>query len=250
MRRTWAALAAAAFIFGGIAATSATVAEAAQHGGPGQGKQWVKPGGGGKAMRAGARGGQRAYRGQRAGAHRVGVRNRAAAGNRAVVRRNANVRRNAAVRNAPVRRASNVHRGRQYVHARWNRPGPGRRWYRGGYWGGNYWGPGYYDYGWGGWGAGGWAAAAIVGTAAGVAIGAAATSPYYVEPNVVYYEGSSGRIETRYETAPVVDGDVPPAGGYAPFTQGWVNYCSSKYRSFDPSVGTYVGYDGYRHYCQ
>jgi hypothetical protein len=30
----------------------------------------------------------------------------------------------------------------------------------------------------------------------------------------------------------------------------WIRACSAKYRSFDPRTGTYLGYDGYRHYCQ
>jgi hypothetical protein len=32
--------------------------------------------------------------------------------------------------------------------------------------------------------------------------------------------------------------------------QAWIDYCFSKYRSFDPASGTYLGYDGLRHYCQ
>lgn len=46
----------------------------------------------------------------------------------------------------------------------------------------------------------------------------------------------------------------PPAyyGAPAPVYGGgdWLAYCSSKYRSFDPASGTYLGYDGYRHPCQ
>jgi hypothetical protein len=30
----------------------------------------------------------------------------------------------------------------------------------------------------------------------------------------------------------------------------WVNYCASKYRSFDPRSGTYLASDGYRYPCQ
>ncbi len=29
-----------------------------------------------------------------------------------------------------------------------------------------------------------------------------------------------------------------------------MRYCSNKYNSFDPQSGTYLGYDGQRHYCQ
>lgn len=44
----------------------------------------------------------------------------------------------------------------------------------------------------------------------------------------------------------------PPAyygPAYAP-DDDWLAYCSSKYRSFDPRTGTYLGYDGLRHPCQ
>jgi len=37
----------------------------------------------------------------------------------------------------------------------------------------------------------------------------------------------------------------PPPGG-----NDWLAYCSSRYRSFDPASGTYLGYDGRRHACQ
>jgi hypothetical protein len=32
--------------------------------------------------------------------------------------------------------------------------------------------------------------------------------------------------------------------------QAWLSHCESKYRSFDRGSGTYLGYDGDRHYCQ
>lgn len=31
---------------------------------------------------------------------------------------------------------------------------------------------------------------------------------------------------------------------------GWIAYCARKYHSFDPYTGTYLGYDGLRHYCR
>lgn len=43
---------------------------------------------------------------------------------------------------------------------------------------------------------------------------------------------------------------VPSAGGYPYGSDGYYRYCSRKYRSFDPRSGTYLGYDGQRHYCQ
>lgn len=30
----------------------------------------------------------------------------------------------------------------------------------------------------------------------------------------------------------------------------WIAWCARKYRSFDPRSGTYLGYDGLRHYCR
>ncbi len=66
------------------------------------------------------------------------------------------------------------------------------------------------------------AAGVIGGLALGAMIGAAAAQP----PPPAYY----GR----------------PYGG----DRDWLAYCSSKYRSFDPRSGTYLGYDGLRHPCQ
>ena len=34
-----------------------------------------------------------------------------------------------------------------------------------------------------------------------------------------------------------------------PWSQGWYQYCSQKFRSFDPQKGTYRGYDGLDHFC-
>ncbi|HUW74754.1 MAG TPA: BA14K family protein [Methyloceanibacter sp.] len=50
---------------------------------------------------------------------------------------------------------------------------------------------------------------------------------------------------------------APPAqpvyrAGYgpAPWTPDWYTYCYSRYRSFNPNTGTFVGYDGYEHFCR
>ena len=32
--------------------------------------------------------------------------------------------------------------------------------------------------------------------------------------------------------------------------QSWIASCSRRYKSFDSASGTYLGYDGYRHYCR
>jgi hypothetical protein len=47
-----------------------------------------------------------------------------------------------------------------------------------------------------------------------------------------------------------------PPGHYGPIVGpgygggDWMSYCFSRYRSFDPATGTYMGYDGRRHPCR
>lgn len=36
----------------------------------------------------------------------------------------------------------------------------------------------------------------------------------------------------------------------APWSEGWYEYCTRKYRSFDPETGTYLSYDGERKACR
>ncbi|CAN0655768.1 BA14K family protein [uncultured Nitratireductor sp.] len=35
-----------------------------------------------------------------------------------------------------------------------------------------------------------------------------------------------------------------------PWSREWFRYCSNRYRSFDGRTGTFMGYDGNRHFCQ
>jgi hypothetical protein len=95
------------------------------------------------------------------------------------------------------------------------------------------------------------AAAGIVGLAAGALIGGAFAAPPRYAPPPVYYAPPPPPV--YYQPAPSAYGPsagAPPAGGWPFGSQGYYNYCASKYRSFDPSSGTFLGYDGYRHYCQ
>ena len=99
------------------------------------------------------------------------------------------------------------------------------QYYRRGY-GRGYYGRGYgYRRGYGG----GAAAAGIVG---GLALGALAGAAI----------AGSQPVAPGYPGAPVgnVYGQDP----------NWVNYCASKYRSFDAASGTYLGRDGYRYPCE
>ena len=62
--------------------------------------------------------------------------------------------------------------------------------------------------------------------------------PVYYGPQVFYPPGYYGPV-------------YGPA--YRPYygrPAGWLAYCASRYRSFDPVSGTYMGYDGRRHYCR
>ncbi len=52
------------------------------------------------------------------------------------------------------------------------------------------------------------------------------------------YSNSGPRVVTYEETVSL-----------EPWTQGWYEYCSQKFRSFDPQKGTYLGYDGLNHFC-
>ncbi|WP_439814717.1 BA14K family protein [Zavarzinia sp. CC-PAN008] len=70
------------------------------------------------------------------------------------------------------------------------------------------------------------AIAALFGLAAGALLGGALSQP--AAPAQPAYSG----------------------GGYAPGSQEWYQYCSQRYRSFDPNSGTFVGYDGVRRPCR
>lgn len=87
----------------------------------------------------------------------------------------------------------------------------------------------------GGRGGGGWGGAAA-GFAAGAIIGGIiASQPYYGGYGYGYGPG--------YYPAPVY-GPGPYYGGGDP-----EGYCMSRFRSYDPASGTYMGYDGMRHPC-
>jgi hypothetical protein len=109
------------------------------------------------------------------------------------------------------------------------------------------WGGGWRGGGWGrGWGWGpGLAAGAIIGGAI------AASRPWgygYYDPGYAYdsgygYGSAYGYVEPGYTY------------GYSEpgYTYGGAGrddaYCQQRYRSYDPSSGTYLGYDGVRHPC-
>ena len=77
--------------------------------------------------------------------------------------------------------------------------------------------------------------AGIAGFAAGALIGGALAGPRYYGPGPDYYGPGYYAPGYVYGSA-VNEGDS-------------VAYCQSRYRSYDPSSGTYLGYDGMRHPC-
>ena len=77
----------------------------------------------------------------------------------------------------------------------------------------------------------GWGGPAIglgLGLATGALIGSALAAPYYDGP--------------YYAPPPTVYYEVPDHSDS-------VAYCMQRFRSYDPSSGTYLGYDGERHPC-
>lgn len=126
-------------------------------------------------------------------------------------------------------------------------------------------------------------AAGIIGLAAGAIIGGALASPprsgpVYVDRDydsrVYYYNRRPSRFDDNvqvYRHPRQVyrnydyDDDVviyaprrverpriyaaPVAGRPEPWSAAWYSYCESRYRSFDPRSGTFLGYDGQRHFC-
>ena len=66
---------------------------------------------------------------------------------------------------------------------------------------------------------------------------------YYSSPRTYYYGPGPVYAEPRVYYAPAPVYAAPRAYNDS------VAYCLSRFRSYDPSSGTYLGYDGYRHPC-
>ncbi|MBO6815559.1 MAG: BA14K family protein [Rhizobiaceae bacterium] len=105
-------------------------------------------------------------------------------------------------------------------------------------------------------------AAGIIGLAIGAVIAGSANShssnsgvtynypePQY-DPQPVY-EPVPNRYQPQYRRL----SDEPTVIRYEdtaslePWTPGWRNWCEANYRSFNPSTGTFRGYDGLDHFC-
>lgn len=91
-------------------------------------------------------------------------------------------------------------------------------------------------------------AAGVVGLAAGALIAGALSNP---QPT--YYDPGYDDYDYRYYHRPVRRYYVEPRVAYnsyaEPWTRGWYEYCSDRYRTFNARTGTFTGNDGAQHFC-
>ncbi|MEX0842432.1 MAG: BA14K family protein [Xanthobacteraceae bacterium] len=83
---------------------------------------------------------------------------------------------------------------------------------------------------------------AVGGFLLGSVIASQARPRYYYDSGPAYYYAPPPRV--YYAPAPRVYYG-PPAYAYDPA----IAYCMRRFKSYDPYSMTYLGYDGYRHYC-
>lgn len=98
-------------------------------------------------------------------------------------------------------------------------------------------------------------AAGIIGLALGAIIVGAANSPDHSghrvhrpqrpRPHRDYFPPQPG----NFSDEPEVIYAEPVYAAPEPWTREWFRYCENRYRSFDGQSGTYLGYDGKRHFC-
>ena len=92
-------------------------------------------------------------------------------------------------------------------------------------------------------------AAGVIGLAAGAILLGATNRPSYAGPPRVTHYPRGPYSRGPYQPAPY-PGHVSGPIGYQPWSPAWYQYCSSKYRSFNPSTGTYTTYRGVQKFCQ
>ncbi|GHB31228.1 membrane protein [Pseudovibrio japonicus] len=95
------------------------------------------------------------------------------------------------------------------------------------------------------------AAIGVMGLATGLIIGnAVKPRPQYIAPPPPAYRPPV----PAYRPPVVVHQPAPvyraPVAAPAPWSPAWYSYCTSKYRSFNPSTGTYRTYSGKDRFCQ
>lgn len=98
-------------------------------------------------------------------------------------------------------------------------------------------------------------AAGIIGLALGAIIVGAANAPHNgghrvhrpvrPRPDRNYFPP---RPNASYDEPRVIY-DEPVHASTEPWTPAWFSYCENRFRSFDAETGTYLGFDGKRHFC-
>jgi len=73
---------------------------------------------------------------------------------------------------------------------------------------------------------------------------------YYRDYRRGYDPGAAAALGIIGLAAGAIAGAALAPAPYVVGDPNWVAYCASRYRSFDPESGTYLGFDGLRHYCQ
>jgi hypothetical protein len=103
---------------------------------------------------------------------------------------------------------------------------------------------------------------AAIGAASGALLGASTSNwngAYrYAYNNCIQSVRYSAPPPPVYTAPPVAYPQPPvyaaPAPGYGrpyqAWTQAWFQYCSGRFRSFNPQTGNYLGFDGQYHFCQ
>jgi hypothetical protein len=103
----------------------------------------------------------------------------------------------------------------------------------------------------GGHGRGDAVAAGVLGLAAGALIVGALANQQPPPPD---YDYDYYDRDVRVRPAPIrryyAEPQVVYADRYAePWTRGWYEYCSDRYRTFNSRTGTFTGNDGEQHFC-
>lgn len=88
---------------------------------------------------------------------------------------------------------------------------------------------------------------AIIGGSTGAVGGALGSGPKWQRIYDKAYEDCMDRYEPVRARAPE---PVYRSGPIEPWTDAWFDWCTERYRSFNPRTGTYTGYDGVKYFCQ
>ncbi|WP_367718433.1 BA14K family protein [Nitratireductor sp. GISD-1A_MAKvit] len=104
-------------------------------------------------------------------------------------------------------------------------------------------------------------AAGVLGLAAGAIVGGLLSESQRGDERVYIDPPYPRHYRPEYPTRPVYHDRYPARPAYReqpvryratmePWSREWFRYCANRYRSFDGRTGTFMGYDGQRHFCQ